>query len=144
MKGSFEDVLNRVELFVLSLCFSALVSCGSAELPISGRVLIDGAPMESGTLHLEPVEAGSGKSAGGLVENGELQLASGHGLVPGKYRVSATAFKKTGNTINDYQRGVVEEMLQLTLKDSPQEIELGPDNSANLTIEFKTAVRRKP
>jgi hypothetical protein len=110
-------------------------------LPIAARVLVDGAPMDSGTLRLDPAD-GSGKGAGGMVEQGVLQLPSGHGLQPGKYRVTATAFKKTGKTINDYQRGAVAEMVQLNLADSPREIELSTENAGDLAIEFTSAARQ--
>jgi hypothetical protein len=132
---------NRITLFVLGVCLTAAVSCGSGELPIRGTVLVDGAPMDSGTLRFDPIGDESPKGVGGSVENGVLQLPAGHGLNPGKYRVSATVFKKTGRTINDYQRGAVEEMHPLALKDSPQEIELTHDIASNLTIEFTTAAR---
>lgn len=133
---------DRIALFVLATCLAATMSCGSGELPVTGRVLVDGAPMESGTLHLDPVGGNAGKGAGGLVEAGTIQLPPGHGLLPGKYRVTATAFKKTGKTINDYQRGSVEEMIQLSLKDSPHEIEITSENSSALVVEFTSKSRR--
>jgi hypothetical protein len=133
----------RVVLFVLGVCLAATVSCGTKEVPISGKVLVDGVPMDSGTVRLDPIGGTAGKGAGGMVEAGVLQLSSNHGLLPGKYRVSATAFKRTGKTINDYQRGKVEEMIPLSLKDSPHEIELSRDAAQNNTIEFKTASPKK-
>ena len=132
-------VSQRVVLFVLAACLAATASCGSKELPDSGKVLVDGAPMESGTLRLDPIEGTPGKGAGGMVEAGVWKLSSKQGLAPGKYRVSATAFKKTGKTFNDYQRGKVEETIQLSLKDSPHEIELSGDAAKSNTIEFRTA-----
>lgn len=133
---------SRLLLCLLGASFVALVSCGSGELPIKGHVLVDGAPLDSGTLRLDPVNENAKKGAGGLVEQGVLQLPAGHGLMPGKYRASATAFKKTGKTINDYQRGKIEEMIQLTLKDSPREVVLSPENAQDLTIEFTSAARQ--
>lgn len=133
---------NRVVTFVLYLSLATTLSCGSRELPIAGQVLVNGAPMESGTLHFAPVESGVGKPVGGSVEQGVLEIPQGHGLMPGRYRVSATAFKKTGKTVNDYQRGKVEEIVQLQLQNSPQEIELSHDSAGNLAIEFTTAARK--
>jgi hypothetical protein len=98
--------------------------------------------MESGTVRFDPVDGAKRNGAGGKVEAAVFQLPAGHGLVPGRYRVSATAFKKTGKSINDYQRGAVEEMVQLPLVDSPKEIELSHDTSANLTVEFMTAAHQ--
>jgi hypothetical protein len=98
--------------------------------------------MDSGTLRFDPIGDTSGKGGGGMVESGVLQLSSKQGLLPGKYRVSATAFRKTGKTINDYQRGNVPEMIPLSLKDSPHEIDLSRD-AADKSIEFKTAAPAK-
>jgi hypothetical protein len=134
-------VVSRVALCILSAGLVSLASCGGGELPISAQVLVDGAPMDSGTLRFDPVD-GTGKGAGGMVEAGALELPDDHGLHSGTYRVSATAFKKTGKTIDDYQRGKVEEMIQLTLKDSPREIELSPENVGNLSIEFTSTAQQ--
>ena len=92
--------------------------------------------MESGTVRFDPVDRAMGKGAGGMVEAGVLKLPADHGLTGGKYRVTATAFKKTGKVIQDYQRGQVEEIVQLTLSDSPQEIDLTPDAAGDLVIKF--------
>jgi hypothetical protein len=136
------SVAKLVTLLAGGAILASVASCGSGELPIAGKVLVDGAPMESGTVRFDPVDAAKRNGAGGKVEAADFQLPAGHGLVPGRYRVSATAFKKTGKTINDYQRGAVEEMVQLPLVDSPKEIELSHDDSANLTVEFMTAAQR--
>jgi len=129
---------------VLGICLATTVSCSSGDLPaISGQVLVDGAPLDRGTLRLDPVEGvGGARGAGGAVEEGAFQLPAGHGLRPGKYRAQATAFKKTGKTIDDYQRGLIEETVQVDLSNSPQEVELTSHNAKDLKIEF-ISVRRK-
>lgn len=133
---------NRFVLFAVSIGLAACVSCGSGELPIDGKILVDEAPMESGTVWFDPVDQTGGAGAGGMVEAGVLQLPTDHGLAAGKYRVTATAFKKTGKIIQDYQRGQVEEMVQLPLSDSPQEIELTPEAASDLVIKFTTSQRK--
>jgi hypothetical protein len=130
---------QRIKLVLVSAITFTVASCGSGELPISGKVLVDGVPMESGTLKLDPVNGAAKKGTGGMVENGVLQLPSDHGLAAGKYRVAANAFRKTGKTVRDYQRGSVEEMAPVQLRDSPREIEISSDNARNLTIEFHSA-----
>ena len=131
-----------VTLFLAFALLASVASCGSGELPIAGRVLVDGAPMESGTLRLDPVDGDSKKGAGEKVEAGNFQLPAGHGLQTGRYRVAATAFKKTGKTIQDYQRGTVEETVPVPLQDSPKEIEISSDNGSSLTIEFHSGSKR--
>ena len=131
-----------ITLFAASAFLTSVTSCGSRELPLRGKVLVDGEPIDSGTVRFDPVDGATRNGVGGKVEAGGFEVPAAHGLLPGKYRVSATAFKKTGKTINDYQRGPVEEMVQLPLADSPKEIALSHDTSANLTLEFMTAAHR--
>jgi hypothetical protein len=128
-----QKLLNQL---VCAAILITTAACSSGELPIAGQVLVDGAPMDSGTLRLEPVDGESNKGAGGMVEGGTIQMPAGHGLTAGRYRVAANAFKKTGRTVQDYQRGAVEEMVSVQLRDSPQEIELSHDNAGTLSIEF--------
>jgi hypothetical protein len=140
MPNDFFAVRMSVERLITLLAGGAILasvaSCGSGELSIAGKVLVDGAPMESGTLRLDPVDGASKKGAGSMVEAGNFQLPAGHGLSTGRYRVAANAFKKTGKKIQDYQRGTVEEMVPIHLRDSPKEIDLSSENGSNLTIEF--------
>jgi hypothetical protein len=98
--------------------------------------------MESGTLRLDPVGGESKKGAGGKVEAGNFHLHAGHGLQHGRYRVAANAFMKTGKTIQDYQRGAVEEMVPIPLRDSPQEVDISSDNASSLTIEFHSSSKK--
>ncbi|MEX2170276.1 MAG: hypothetical protein WD851_13265 [Pirellulales bacterium] len=133
---------NWFSLFAMAVGLAACAACGSGELPIDGQVLVDGAPMESGTVRFDPVDLEGGTGAGGMVEAGVLQLPEDHGLSAGKYRVTATAFKKTGKVIQDYQRGQVDEMVQLPLSDSPQEIDLTADAAGDLVIKFTTSQKK--
>jgi hypothetical protein len=132
--GRFVETV--LKLFAVAMTVATIASCSYGELPISGQVLVDGTPMESGTLRLDPVDGGAKKGVGGMVENGTIQFPTGHGLTTGTYRVAANAFKKTGKTIQDYQRGTVKEMVPVPLRDSPREIELSSENASDLTIEF--------
>jgi hypothetical protein len=106
---------------------------------IVGTVLVDGQPVDTGTLRLEPVEGTAGKGVGGSIQEGSIQMAPNCRLVPGKYLASAVVFRGTGRKINDYQRGPIEETVQLSLQDSPHPIELTPENARDLTIEFTTS-----
>ena len=139
-------MLYRNVICVLGVMIASTLGCGSSELSLAGRTLVDGAPMDSGTIRFDsldaPVDGKGSKGVGAKVEDGVFRLPAGHGLTPGKYRVSATAFRRTGKEIVDYQRGTVQEMIQLTLSDSPKEIQLENDTSKDLTIEFSTDTKQ--
>jgi hypothetical protein len=78
-----------------------VVGCGGSDgptgEPVAGKVLLDGRPIESGRIVLSHVD---GKSAAvGEIKGGEFRLRPSDGAVPGSYRVSIHAEKKTGKTV---------------------------------------------
>lgn len=123
---------------VMGSCLVVSASCGAPELRLGGQVTVDGKPIDSGTIRFEQVDNATGKSAGGSVIDGVMTIAPGHELSSGRYRVHVQAFKKTGRTLNDPQRGPIPEMIPLDLSDSPKEIEVAAENSNDLAIEFTT------
>ncbi|WP_165071323.1 carboxypeptidase regulatory-like domain-containing protein [Paludisphaera rhizosphaerae] len=59
---------------------------------VSGKVTLDGQPLDSATISFQPM-AGSGEvtSAAATVSAGSFSISAADGLVPGKYRVSVSA-----------------------------------------------------
>ena len=92
--------INRTALAILVLGWVALClpGCGGGggRVEVTGTVSVDGRPLESGSINFQPAERGSAPSSGGGVVEGRFDLPDNKGLVPGKYRVSIKAFKKTG------------------------------------------------
>jgi len=69
--------------------------CGSDPLgrqAVSGKVTLDGAPLEQGSISFQPVEGGI-TSSGAVVTQGEYAIPRDKGLPPGKYRVVINAIK---------------------------------------------------
>jgi hypothetical protein len=100
----------RVATLVLLLL--TLFGCsGDGRLAVSGTVMLDGNPLESGAITFQPAAGSDGHSAGGLIANGNFQLVAEHGLMPGKYLVTVQSFKLTGRMVVDPQRGNVPEQL---------------------------------
>lgn len=120
----------------------ACTSCGGGEgglTSVSGQALVDGAPIDIGTISITPANNEPGKrGAGGPIANGRFEIVSDDGLAPGDYIVAIQASKKTGRTVKDPQRGEVAEIVPLPLIDSPKRIELTSDNAADLRLEFAT------
>jgi hypothetical protein len=122
---------------VLAIVAASLTGCGSGDVgSVQGRVSVNGAPAEVGTVSFRPADNPTSRGAGAAISAGQFQLPNDHGLKPGKYMVSAEVSKSTGKTFNDPQKGPVPVMQPLTLKDSPQEVEITSDNAGNLTLEF--------
>ncbi|MDX2039104.1 MAG: hypothetical protein SFX72_20835 [Isosphaeraceae bacterium] len=55
--------------------------------PVTGRVSLDGRPLEFGHLLLEPGVDGPGTAVGAAVESGSFAIPRAQGPVPGRYRV---------------------------------------------------------
>jgi hypothetical protein len=66
---------------------------------VSGRVLVDGKPLERGVINFLPVNGTRGPGAGGAIENGEFFLDPHEGPIVGSNRVEIRGFRKTGKTM---------------------------------------------
>lgn len=73
--------------------------CGDNRSAVSGRVSLDGKPVEAGTISFVPEATTKGPSAGATIANGEYRVEGENLPVPGSYRVEITATKKTGKMI---------------------------------------------
>jgi hypothetical protein len=123
------------------LGLSMLCSCGSSGRlsTIAGTVSIDGTPVESGTIHIQAV--GSSKSSGGAaVTQGAFSIVSDEGFEPGEYTVVLQAFRKTGRTLNDPQRGKVEESAPIVLSELSQKVTVSPD-TGSLSLNYTSAAK---
>jgi len=101
-------------------------------------VTVDGRPVETGTISLQPTGSPGARGTGGAINAGKFELKAKDGLPPGKLTVAVQASKKTGRLLKDPQRGDVPELASLTLIDSPKEVELSSGNAGNLALEFST------
>jgi hypothetical protein len=130
--------LLNVRLLPLLGSLTVALGCGTGGgvAVVSGTALVDGSPVEIGTISLRPKDDSRAKGVGGPIQNGAFQLLAKEGLPPGKYDAFVLASKKTGRVVKDPQRGDVEEMKQLNLQNSPQEIEINPGNAGSLKLEF--------
>lgn len=79
----------------LATCWASLalfVGCGGDSLgrqPLSGKVSVNGAPLEKGTINFQPIDKGIG--SGARIEAGTYSIARKDGLPVGKYRVVINA-----------------------------------------------------
>jgi hypothetical protein len=122
---------------LLAVALVACVSCSNDSVgSVAGTVTVDGAPVDVGTISFRSVDDSGKGVAGGAIQGGQFQVASRDVLAPGKYTVQVQATKKTGRTIKDPQRGNVDELVPVSIADSPKEIEISNETAGNLALEF--------
>lgn len=71
---------------------------GPKRLAVSGKVLLDGQPLASGTISFIPMEEEI-RPAGGPIENGEFAILEAFGPNVGKYQIDIRSPKPTGKQI---------------------------------------------
>lgn len=103
--GTNHCQLHRPLGWIVS-AFSIVVlvsGCGGQSGPerpaISGAVLLDGKPLESGTISFLPAPGTQGPTAGGIIEDGKYSIAAGEGAAVGMARVEIRSPRKTGKQI---------------------------------------------
>jgi hypothetical protein len=67
--------------------------CGprSDRLPISGEVILDGVPLDAGSIRFSSAGGEKISATGALIQNGEFNIPADKGLPPGTYHVEITA-----------------------------------------------------
>ena len=78
---------------------------GSGRVPVSGKVTLDGQPLEHGLINFRPDQGHTGPGSGSVVNDGRFEIPAAKGLQPGSYKVSITVLKKTGRMIRDFPDG---------------------------------------
>jgi hypothetical protein len=111
-------------------------SSGGQLTDVGGTVAVDNEPVPSGTIHFQHKGDSKSAGAGATVTDGVFRLVSKAPLAPGEYEVVLQAFRKTGKTFNDPQRGKVDETVPISLADSPQIVQLSQDNEHSLKLNF--------
>jgi hypothetical protein len=79
---------------VFAAVLAAGPGCGTGEAVVSGEVVLDGQPVENGTITFEPADR-DGPTMGGPIAGGRYEV---HGP-PGKKKVLVTAFRLTGKKV---------------------------------------------
>jgi hypothetical protein len=128
---------RRPAYLVIFVGLVTLCSCGSSGhiSKVAGTVTIGGTPVVNGTIHFQS-KTTSGSSGGAIVSDGKFQVVNRNEFETGEYAVALQAYRKTGRTINDPQKGKVEEMTSVPLTDSPQKVVLSQDNAKNLSLNY--------
>lgn len=75
--------------------------CGSGVgvVPVEGKVTFDNQPLEEGEILLQPLDAGM--SVGAQIVQGVFRLTEDAAPVEGRYQVEISAYRLTGETVED-------------------------------------------
>lgn len=119
----------------------ALAGCGHQDLGVQGTVKVDGQPLEQGTVHFESVGGKQPIRGGAAVKDGAFTIApTDKGMTPGNYKVSVEGYHKTGRQVKDPQRGPVDEIVSIPIREQSVDITVTPENAQQLEIKV-TRVR---
>ena len=86
--------MRRLGVLLTAVCLLSLVGCAkkdtSGRQPISGKVTLKGAPLDSGSIQFQSEAAGQ-QGSGAVITNGEYSIPAKAGLPAGKYKVLISA-----------------------------------------------------
>lgn len=88
--------ISSVVLFGIALT-SGCGGPANGRLGISGKVILDGTPLDQGIIEFNDV-AGELPSAGASIIDGEFRIPDGKGLLPGQYAVAIDSADSDGPT----------------------------------------------
>jgi hypothetical protein len=78
------------------------LGCGDGgRAAVSGRVTLDGEPLQEGSITFVPADGNPGPTAGGAIRDGKYRLDSRNGPAVGKNRVEIRSVVRTGRRIPD-------------------------------------------
>jgi hypothetical protein len=116
----------------------ALLGCGGGggashkdkRFPLSGKVTLDGTPVDGGTITFQ-VQGENQRPAGGRILNGEYSVPEDSGANEGTYRVEIRLPKPTGKQRKDEDTGemvdIVQEAIPKKYNDASElKAEVGP------------------
>jgi hypothetical protein len=86
---------------LLLACLASLAGCGpSAAAAVSGKVTLDGSPLDDATISFVPMAAGQRSAAWATIREGHFAIAPSDGLGMGQFRVEIRALRSVGEKIN--------------------------------------------
>jgi hypothetical protein len=84
-----------------AVVFIVFSGCGygpDSRVPVQGKVMLDGAPVDDGVISFVPPDASHEKSSG-TIKGGTYSIPAAQGPNPGMYHVEVLVRKKTGRKV---------------------------------------------
>jgi hypothetical protein len=95
MKLDF-GVQCRVGLLVAA-CLLAWTGCGGAGVEVSGKVTLDGSPLDEATITFVPMAGGQREAGWTMVQGGSYLIPTANQLGTGQFRVEIRALRSGGS-----------------------------------------------
>lgn len=96
--------LTQIGVFAVMALILSTVGCGGGiaieRADVTGKVTLDGQPLESGSVTFLPTKIKTGVPATAEIKNGVFSLTAENGATVGSNRVEITSIKKTGKVSN--------------------------------------------
>jgi hypothetical protein len=127
-------VERLLSLAVLALFLLAASGCSSSQAKVSGKVTLDGTPVDKGSILFEPAD-GKTATAGGDIVNGAYSVAN---VPPGPKNVKVSVSKKVGEHKafpDDPNSQMIDDIKDIT---STQTFEVKAGNNDGPTFELKS------
>lgn len=129
-----------VRLLSLVTVVLSFTGCGSEpayegpkRIPLSGKVTLDGAPLNGGTITF--IAAGKGNPAGGQITSGAYSIPEEQGANAGSHRVEIRWSKPTGEKVKDDDTG---EMIDVFKEAIPARFNVQSELKAEVSADKKT------
>ena len=118
-RGHFMQRPRLVSLFIAGFASLMLMAgCGSAgpdQHAVSGKVTLDGSPVENGTISFMSSGDGPPESAHANIVNGSYTIPADRGPQSGSFQVMIYCPKPTGKTTIDTDTGAAVPVMQETI-----------------------------
>lgn len=76
-------------------------------MTVAGEVMVDGVPVEYGSIDFKPINGTEGPTAGAAIREGKYKVASGKGPFAGEFRVEIVAIRTVDKKSVDMVTGEV-------------------------------------
>src|SRR5437763_13135640 len=88
-------------IWIAFACLVSLAGCGAGGgAAVSGKVTLDGSPLDDATISFVPLAEGQRQAAWAQIKQGNYAIASSEGLGTGQFRVEIRALRSLGEKIN--------------------------------------------
>lgn len=129
-------------LFLFLLLFLTGCSVVNDRRRVTGKVTVDGMPLELGAISFAPVDEFDATGSGATVRDGVFELPAARGLRPGQYTVEVLAYRETGRTFTDPQMGQSPELEKLQFEQTDLEVTVQQDGPNH--FEFALTLVQSP
>ena len=150
MRFELFAVRGRPALPTLVVAMLCVAGCGSGDgldrQTISGTVTLDGKPLTTGVVRLDPTSVSAGTQVSAMISDGKYSLGKDVGPVPGIYKVQISSAEDTkftlpaGKTPGEVATPIAKELVPAKYNvksDLTMTVKAGQNEAINFTLTSK-------